>query len=120
MRIRLRYRYVVIDVRCHDGFTLVELLVVLAIIRCFALGLLLACRFSLRVKRRGKRIAETISIRSASRLSAYHNVQRSLPIGCLEWRPWGGPAIAQEIWRGQRSLLAADLASKRLYEVGRL
>ena len=47
-------------------------------------------------------------------LSAYHNVHRSLPIGCLEWRRWNQPVTRKNLaWS---ALLLPQMGEQPLYE----
>ncbi|MEL6105705.1 MAG: DUF1559 domain-containing protein [Planctomycetota bacterium] len=94
------------------GFTLVELLVVLAILGILIALLLPAVQFAREAARQANCQNHQHQIGVA--LAAYHTVQRSLPIGCIEWRPWGAPATRKHLaWS---ALLLPQLGEQPLYE----
>lgn len=96
--------------RC--GFTLVELLVVLAIIGLMIALLLPAIQFAREAARQTNCRNHQHQIGIA--LASYHNVQRSLPIGCVEWRPWGAPETRKHLaWS---AMLLPHLGEQPLYE----
>ncbi len=69
------------------GFTLVELLVVIAVVGILVALLLPAVQFAREAARQANCRNHQHQIGIA--LHAYHNIHRSLPIGCLQWRYWG-------------------------------
>ena len=100
--------------RCvtRRGFTLVELLVVIAIVGVLVALLLSAVQFAREAARQANCRNHQHQIGIA--LSAYHNVHRSLPIGCLEWRRWNQPTTRKNLaWS---ALLLPQMGEQPLYE----
>ncbi|PAY16959.1 prepilin-type cleavage/methylation domain-containing protein [Rhodopirellula sp. SM50] len=94
------------------GFTLVELLVVIAIIGILVALLLPAVQFAREAARQANCRNHQHQIGVA--LHAYHNMHRSLPIGCLEWRFWGQPSTRKNLaWS---AFLLPQMGEQALYE----
>ncbi|MCC9599797.1 DUF1559 domain-containing protein [Stieleria sp. JC731] len=104
----LRYR----RFRAVSGFTLVELLVVMAIIGILVSLLLPAVQFAREAARQASCRNNQHQIGVA--LHNYHTIHRSLPIGCLEWRAWGQPATRKNLaWS---AMLLGCLGEQTLYD----
>ncbi len=93
------------------GFTLVELLVVVAIIGVLVALLLPAVQAARESARRAtcKNRLHQIGIA----LHAYHDVHEELPVGCTEWRPWRGVDERQLAWS---AFLLPQLEQQSLYD----
>ncbi len=98
---------------CHPfAFTLIELLVSIAIIAVMIALMLPAVQFARESARQTTCRNHQHQIGLA--LHAYHNLHRSLPIGCLEWRGWGQPSTRKQLaWS---ALLLPQLEQQSLYE----
>ncbi|MCG8653826.1 MAG: DUF1559 domain-containing protein [Pirellulales bacterium] len=97
---------------CRGGFTLVELLVTVAIIGILIALLLPAVQFARESARQTSCRNNQHQIGLA--LHAYHNMHRSLPVGCLEWRAWGQPNTRKHLaWS---ALLLPFMEQQGLYE----
>ncbi|MEM8732933.1 MAG: DUF1559 domain-containing protein [Planctomycetota bacterium] len=77
-----------IESRCK-AFTLIELLVVIAIIGILVAILLPAVQAAREAARKASCKNNLHQIGIA--LHSYHDVHRSLPTGCIEWRGWNSP-----------------------------
>ncbi|WP_231741936.1 DUF1559 domain-containing protein [Stieleria varia] len=106
------------DVTAHhqnqmrDAFTLVELLVVMAIIGILVSLLLPAVQFAREAARQANCKNHQHQIGIA--LQAYHNCHRSLPIGCVQWRGHGQPMTRKNLaWS---ALLLPQMGEQPLYE----
>ena len=96
----------------RHGFTLVELLVVIAVIGIMVALLLPAVQFAREAARQANCRNHQHQIGVA--LHAYHNTHRSLPIGCLEWRFWGQPSKRKNLaWS---AFLLPQMGEQALYE----
>ena len=108
----LSYRRTRFGSRDEAGFTLVELLVVIAIIGVMVALLLPAVQFAREAARQANCRNHQHQIGIA--LHAYHNLHRSLPIGCLEWRPWRASQARKNIaWS---AFLLPQMDEQALYE----
>ncbi len=94
----------------RDGFTLVELLVVVAIVGALISLLLPAVQAARESARRVKCQNNLKQLGLA--LIAYHDVHEAYPVGCLEWRPWGGRDQRQLAWS---AYLLPHLEQQSLY-----
>ncbi|KAA5544390.1 DUF1559 domain-containing protein [Roseiconus nitratireducens] len=96
----------------RPGFTLVELLVVIAIVGILVSLLLPAAQFAREAARQTTCRDNQHQIGIA--LQAYHNLHRSLPIGCLQWRAWGQPMTRKNLaWS---AFLLPQMGEQPLYE----
>lgn len=96
----------------RSAFTLIELLVVIAIIGLLISLLLPAAQFAREAARQTNCRNHQHQIGIA--LQAYHNVHRSLPIGCLEWRSWGQPNSRKNLaWS---AFLLPQMGEQALYD----
>lgn len=112
MRCQIRHYRAVSCSRRRKGFTLVELLVVIAIIGILVSMLLPAVQFAREAARQTNCRNHQHQIGIA--LQAYHNVHRSLPIGCLEWRFWGQSQKRKNLaWS---AFLLPQMGEQALYE----
>jgi len=78
------------------GFTLVELLVVIAIIGALVSLLLPAVQSTREVSRRTH--CQNNLRQIGLGLLQHHNNCQAFPVGCVEWRPYGGSAERQIAW----------------------
>ena len=89
-----------------------ELLVVVAIIGILVSLLLPAVQFAREAARQTSCRNNQHQIGIA--LQAYHNLHRSLPIGCLQWRFWGQPSTRKNLaWS---AFLLPQMGEQTLYE----
>lgn len=96
----------------RGGFTLIELLVTIAIIGVMISLLLPAVQFAREAARQTTCRNNQHQIGLA--LQAYHNLHRTLPIGCLEWRRWGQPNTRKNLaWS---AFLLPFIEQQSLYE----
>jgi len=79
------------------GFTLVELLVVLAIVGILISLLLPAVQAAREAARKAQCKSQLRQVGLA--IQNYESAHRTLPPGCLQWRPWGGsPRLKNLAW----------------------
>ena len=96
----------------RPAFTIVELLVVIAIMAIMVGLLLPAVQFAREAARQTTCRNHQHQIGLA--LHAYHNMHRSLPIGCLQWRGWGQPITRKNLaWS---AFLLPFIEEQALYE----
>lgn len=81
--------------RARNAFSLVELLVVLAIIGLI-LGLLLPALSAAREAARQTQCRNNLR-QIGLALHGYHLAKQRLPMGCLEWRSFSGPATRRQL-----------------------
>lgn len=78
----------------RDAFTIIELLVSIAVIAALIALLMPAVQAAREAARRS---ACKNNLRQIGQgLHVYHDVHRSLPVGCIEWRSWNGPATHRQ------------------------
>lgn len=98
--------------QARDAFTLIELLIVVAIVGILVSLLLPAVQFAREAARQANCRNHQHQIGIA--LHNYHNMHRSLPIGCLQWRPWRGPKTRKNLaWS---AMLLPQMGEQALYE----
>lgn len=96
----------------RDAFTLIELLAVVAVIGILVALMLPAVQFARESARQTSCRNNQHQIGIA--LQAYHNLHRTLPMGCLEWRGWGQGATRKHLaWS---AFLLPQVEQQGLYE----